>query len=212
VGAHQYFDSGLRMRAFKSTRCCFRRCPASSMASSTASSSRPMRCDGRWRVAFWLVLKKVSPRCTHTCAALPGPERLYACTHAHRCIHTFFGTYPCTHIHMCVGMRHLPSHVGCCLLGLFMYGPDRAIRLPYLGNGSVLSRMALGRRPQPWAPLCIGLWPHLPMHISCTCTCPVRDAITYTQCACVWPRPSDAAMMARRGVFPCRGFDALSVP
>ena len=62
------------MEAFKSTICCFRRCPASSMT----SSSRPPRCDGSWRMALAKCCKSVAYVYTHmhNIARPRAPSRL----------------------------------------------------------------------------------------------------------------------------------------
>ena len=125
------------LEAFKSTICCFRRCPASS----TTSSSRPTRCDGSWRMALAQCCKSVAHMYTHMHnVALPGaPLCMHSCTQMNACIHMY--------MHRNAHLREHTSYgLMCAMLALFM--ALRATRLPYLSNGPVSSRMALGRRPQ----------------------------------------------------------------
>ena len=126
------------LEAFKSTICCFRWCPASS----TTSSPRPTRCDGSWCMALAMCCKSVDHMYTHMHnVALPGaPLYMHSCTHMNACMHMY--------MHRNAHLREHTSYGLMC--AMLLYGPEglSATRLPYLGNGPVSSRMALGRRPQ----------------------------------------------------------------
>ena len=77
---HEFFESGLRTWRPSSPRSA-----ASEGARQAQRRAHHDRRDatevGAWH---WPSAAKVLPICTHTCTLLPCPERLYACTHAHR--------------------------------------------------------------------------------------------------------------------------------
>ena len=87
--------------------------------------------------------KSVADMYTHMhTVALPGaPLCMHSCTQMNACMHMYMHSNAHLHEHTSYGLM-------CAML---LYGHERhpiALRLPYLGNGPVSSRMALGSRPQ----------------------------------------------------------------
>ena len=115
------------------------------------------------------MLQKCCP-CVHTHAqcCLARSASMHALMHTDECMHA--------HVH------HTGSCAPCCFMAL------STTRLPYLGNGPVSSRMALGRRPQHRPCWCLACGRPYPCTCTCTCKC-TRCNDVHTTCVCVQAPP-----------------------